>query len=295
MEKPDLVLGFADTFDNCKLFFMDILSRRFNVIRDDQNPKFLIFGDRNFGESHHNFDSRLVKKIFYTGENVRPSYFNHDYAVTFDFENSPRHYRLPLYVLEMWSLVNDDKFTDDFYYLNTIHKKTDWEKVYDETANGFTYVQSNPNCQPRNYMVETLSRNFEVLCGGPHLNNIGGPIPRTRPAKMEFLKKKKMNIAFENGEHSGYVTEKMLDAFYAGVMPVYWGSDLIHRDFNPNCFIRITNDNWTQAGGICRNIMNDKQKWCSMMASPRFNEAVPNCYTNIDNFLDWFTMNVWRD
>lgn len=291
-QKPDLVLGFTDTFENCKLFFTDILSRRYNVIRDDQNPKYLIFGDRNFGETHYNYQT--CRKIFFTGENVRPSYFTYDRAITFDFENSPRHYRLPLYVLEMWATMKDDKIVDSFDYLLNIHQKTDWEKTYDTLETGFTYIQSNPNCSPRNFFVSNLMRNFTVKCGGPHMNNIGYIVPRTRPDKLQFLRTMKCNIAFENGAYPGYVTEKILDAFYAGVLPVYWGSSKIARDFNTKCFYHVETDiDFASAPGEIRSIMNDKKKWCDMMAQPRFNFNVLNDCAQLDNFLDWFGDNVY--
>jgi inorganic pyrophosphatase len=49
----DLKLGFADTFDTAKRFFTETLSQYYNVIRDDDAPDYLIFGDRNFGETHY--------------------------------------------------------------------------------------------------------------------------------------------------------------------------------------------------------------------------------------------------
>ena len=291
--KPDLLLGFADTFENCERFFTDILSRRYNVIRDDERPHYAIIGDPNFGETHHKWDSSIVAKILYTGENYRPTYFNYDYAIGFDFINSPYHYRLPLYTLEMWAIVNDNKLTHDMDFLNKIHTEIDWEKAFDEASPGFTYIQSNPNCIPRNNMVENLMRNFEVLCGGPHFNNIGYVIPRDRKLKIDFLKKKRMNIAFENGSHPGYVTEKILDAFTAGVMPFYWGSNQIGRDFNRDCFIDATVDPFGGSVGRCRTVMNDKRLWCNMMAQPRFPMGIPTAYANIENFLDWFDMCVY--
>lgn len=294
MTKPNLVLGFADTFQNCERFFTDILSQDYNIIRDDNNPDYLIFGDPNFGQNHHRFDSRQVKKIFFTGENVRPSYFNHDYAITFDFENSPRHYRLPLYVMEMWAIVSDDNYTTDYLYLKDLHSRVDWEKVYDETPNGFTYIQSNPNCMTRTNFVQDMMRNFDVRCGGPHLNNIGHIIPRDRKLKIEFLKSRKFNIAFENGSYPGYVTEKILDAFYANVMPVYWGSTMIGRDFNTACFIHLKDDELYRGGGICRTVMNDKDLWCTLMSQPRFNYNIPNEYTQLQNFRIWFRENVYK-
>ena len=106
MSKPPLRLGFSDTFLTAERFFVDVLGSYYDIIRDDENPKYLIFGDSNFGQSHNRFNGR-AKKIFYTGENVRPDYLTYNHAITFDLESSPKHYRLPLYVLDMFSAIYD--------------------------------------------------------------------------------------------------------------------------------------------------------------------------------------------
>jgi hypothetical protein len=66
-----LRLGFADTFDGAKEYFTHILSKRYEVVRDDVRPDYLIFGDRNFGETNVRYENCV--RIFYTGENQRPS------------------------------------------------------------------------------------------------------------------------------------------------------------------------------------------------------------------------------
>ena len=48
-----LRLGFADTFSTAISFFTHALSKRFNVIRDDVNPDYLIYSEKhNVGDSH---------------------------------------------------------------------------------------------------------------------------------------------------------------------------------------------------------------------------------------------------
>ena len=38
----------------------------------------------------------------------------------------------------------------------------------------------------------------------------------------------------------GYVTEKMLNAFYSGAIPIYWGSSNINDLFNKKAFINVS-------------------------------------------------------
>ncbi len=70
MTKPELVLGFTDTFSTVEKFFTDILSPYYEIVRNDQNPDYLIFGDSNFGQNHWSYDQTMVRKILFTGENV---------------------------------------------------------------------------------------------------------------------------------------------------------------------------------------------------------------------------------
>src|SRR5665213_3015052 len=221
----DLRLGFTDTYTNCINFFTDILGRRYNVIRDDQDPDYLIFGDANFGTNHLNYTR--PHKIFFTGENVRPNYSECDVALTFDHENSPRHYRLPLYVLEMWAINKDNNVHGKFDYLYLTHRDIDYEKEWDQKTNFSAYVQSNPYCQQRNLFVMMLLDAGLLASSGPHLNTTGIILPRDRTLKLDFFHQAKFGIAMENGAHPGYVTEKLIDCYYANTVPIYWLS-LIH-------------------------------------------------------------------
>ena len=41
----------------------------------------------------------------------------------------------------------------------------------------------------------------------------------------------------------GYVTEKIVNAFYSGAIPIYWGSDNIKEFFNEKAFINVDDFN----------------------------------------------------
>jgi hypothetical protein len=49
----------------------------------------------------------------------------------------------------------------------------------------------------------------------------------------------KFVIAMENSIGDGYVTEKIVNAFYSGAIPIYWGSSNINELFNKNAFINV--------------------------------------------------------
>jgi hypothetical protein len=41
----------------------------------------------------------------------------------------------------------------------------------------------------------------------------------------------------ENCRKPGYVTEKIMNAFHSGAVPVYWGSEEVARFFNKRAFV----------------------------------------------------------
>lgn len=290
--KKKLKLGFTDTFGTAINFFTDVLSQAYEVIRDDENPDYLIFGDPNFGENHYRYTGRCTK-IFYTGENVRPNYYTYDHAITFDHENSPKHYRLPLYVPEM-KMYTYEKWTDNWLHL--VKKPIDIEKEYDQKKGFCSFVQANPRQEVRNQFFHFLNEKKRVDSAGPHLNNTGYVLPRQGVEhKLNFLKTRKFNIAFENGSHPGYVTEKILNAFYANTIPIYWGSPTVLFDFNTKAFINCHEyRNFDEVWDRIRELDNDKNKYLDMLSRPAFVNDIPNKYCNLDALIKWFDTFVYK-
>lgn len=55
--------------------------------------------------------------------------------------------------------------------------------------------------------------------------------------KLEFLKQYKFSIVFENTVFPGYLTEKIFDCFFSGVIPVYLGDPSVSEQIPSDCFI----------------------------------------------------------
>lgn len=178
-------------------------------------PDLLIFGD--FGHVHWGFDGL---KAYVTGENMTPDFDQCDLAFTpFEIEGEDRAVRLPFY-----SQVLEDA-TQLLGRAATARR---------QLAEGFcSFVVSNPRSCPRNRFFKKLNRRRHVDSGGSLFNNVGGRVPD----KARFIGSHRFNIAFENTETDGYITEKLTDPLLAGTIPIYWGAPDVLRDFNPDCFI----------------------------------------------------------
>jgi hypothetical protein len=294
MTKPILKLGFTDTFGAISNFFVNILSEDYTIIRDDVNPDYLIFGDKNFGNNNVHFNNKRCIKIFYTGENERPWNYDCHYAITFDHIDDDRHYRLPLYVI----------YDYDNQHRNVVNSKTvdrepgDLNRKFKDKFCSF--VVKNGACEKRNYFFQRLSEYKTVDSGGPLFNNIGYILPRGEEsvaAKMKFLNDYKFNLCFENSSYAGYATEKLYEAYMGGTIPIYWGSTTIECDFNPKAFLNWHDyqDDDSFFNAIIE-VDQSPELYEQMYLEPLFNnwKEPYNKYMDMDRFRNWFNKNVYK-
>jgi len=292
-----LRLGFVDVFDGVQDYFVDLLRPKYEITLDNANPQVLIFGDENFGNDNTNYDPSKVFKLFYTGENRR--YWNYacHAACTFDHIDTNQHFRIPLYMLNM------------HYHLKKFGLM--WEDEWNNRQNNFDieefksrqfcgYVQSNPSQVKRNEMFTKISELFgQVRSGGPHLNNIGYVIPRGEDGieqKMNFLREHQFTLAFENSQYPGYATEKLIEAYLSGTIPLYWGSPTVEFDFNFAGFI-----NWHAAKSdqgfldYIAMVFTDDKFMELKMKQPLFTvRQVANMSKLPEQFRIWFDANVYK-
>ena len=74
--------------------------------------------------------------------------------------------------------------------------------------------------------------------GGRFRNNIGGRVAD----KIEFLSHYKFSICFENSKTQGYISEKLVDAFNAGTIPIYYGDDTVLELLNNRSYIHVKDE-----------------------------------------------------
>ena len=282
-----LKIGFADTHDHLAKFFYSVLSARYDIELNNSDPDYLIFGDRNFGNDNLRYDKNKVTKIFYTGENQRPEDYDCHYAISFDHNFQPWHYRLPLFVIYMWAWKNIHNLVYDMDYILgdiRINKKHSFA----------SFVVSNPNCQERNEFFKLLNEYKTVDSGGKLFNNKKINI-QGEQGKIDFLSYRKFNICFEPYKYPGYTTEKIMHAFYAGTIPIYWGNELVSSDFNRDAFINVHDFNTFQdAIDYIIRVDTDDELYDNILHAPKFVNNIPPHYLILDNFLNWFDSIVYN-
>lgn len=173
----------------------------------DRDPTLIIY--TCFGNEHAKYPH--VRRVFYTGENVRPRP-DADANLSFDYSQQYNNLRLPLWLLYDYTFEFKPSQRDKFC----------------------AFVYSN-NITFRNNLCKAIGTYRPVDGGGSCLNTIGEKIEN----KIGFQSQYKFAIACENSTREGYTTEKILEAYKSGCIPIYFGSPTIATDFNPSTFIHV--------------------------------------------------------
>ena len=192
------------------------LQDKFDLIIDWEKPDFLFYS--NYESNHLRYKDCV--KIFVNYENCAPDFNQCDYAI---------------------SAVKQTYGDRCFWYplaAQTKHKRIVLENLDDATLLdrefcSFIYSQSRlgAGAKARTLFCQKLQEAYKpVACPGAVLHNVDAPELSERYdvanwiKKIKYLSKFKFNIAFENSDAPGYITEKLMDCYLAGVVPIYWGS-----------------------------------------------------------------------
>lgn len=211
---------------NQAAFFIDILSRKYRVTvltEGNEEPDVLIYSWMGMQHLHW----RRCIRIYYTMEMDFPDFNMCDYAIGLADAGMPdRFIHFPLYVFYNYLLKK---------YETSKPLLTDREAL---TRDFCSIVLKNnafrdPICFDLFYRLDAYK---PVASGGPWNNTVGGPVPD----KLDFIKNYKFNLAIENTCVDGYVTEKIMEAFVAGTVPVYWGSSQVKKEFGEGGYIDIS-------------------------------------------------------
>ena len=195
-----------------------------NIEMDEDNPDYLIYA--TFGcENTLNKYNNTIKIAFFT-ENQLPDLNFADYAIGLGHINHlDRFFTFPYFVYELTK--------------RNINIK-DFEIIRNEVLNSrkrekfCAAVITNP-IGFRLYFIKELNKYKNIDMGGRFHNNIGGHVKD----KIEFLKQYKFSLAMENSEADGYTSEKIIDAYLAGTIPIYYGDYMVDDYINPKTYILI--------------------------------------------------------
>ncbi len=245
-------------------------SGRYRIEFSD-NPDYIVYSC--FGKEHLNYD---CVRIFFTGEELCPDFNICDYGIGFEYlEFADRYFRLPLMYIP--------RYRKDYEAMIS-------RKYTNQNGREFcSFVYSNPTANPiRTEFFSELSKYKKIASGGKILNNVGGPVGDKRKFESQY----KFSIAFENVKHSGYTTEKLMQAFAAGGIPIYWGDPLVNRMFNSKAFINVSDfESITEAIDFIRNVDQNEDLYKQILSEPALNENY--LLNTISNQFQEFLFNIF--
>ena len=245
--KKSLKIGFVDFYCNWGPFpnpidyFVSVLSLEYDlevVVSDFIGHRFDTGKKPDLvictipGGGHLKYD---CPRVLWPVEPRHPNYDGYTACMTWDFDDNPRHYRLPACVLygDMNQLTQPKPAFESL-----------WNREFCAVLLGKPYPHSQT---PRDEFFHRLCEYKKVHSAGRHLNNMDINIPgaitipgydaQSGPHKINFLRNYKFVLAFENEQWPGYTSEKLTDAMFADSVPIYWGNSLVGRDFNTKSFV----------------------------------------------------------
>ena len=228
-----LKIWFADfwpEFEKDENIFLPILQKHFDVEVTMNNPDVIIhsiFGGMTQTPKYK------CKKILFLGENYRANQYGSDYSISFDpYTNT--NYRLPLW---QFFLILQPQLKDILF----------GPRVQHESFDRFCYfIVSNPANFMRNSAFQSLNSYKRVHSYGRFLTNDFNLQQETqgrywREVKYTFLlkNKHKFGLTYEHSPYPYYCTEKIMDAFLVGSVPIYLGDPKIKEDWNIDAFIHV--------------------------------------------------------
>lgn len=258
---------FYDGFNPEDNYLYHLLSNFYKIEITSEKPDYLIFSC--YGNEFLNYD---CIRIFYTGENLRPDFNVCDYAIGFDhMEFGERYLRYPNY-----AFIHDQ-------FLQLVKPEVS-EKIKAKNKDHFcNFIYANSQADPiRDKFFHLLNEYKPVASPGKHLNNTSMEVGERFSedwmyTKLEFQRRCKFSIAFENTSTPGYTTEKIMHAFIAGTIPIYWGNPEVAKDFNPASFINCHDfDNFNEVIIRVKEIDENDELYDSIVAEPAFkNNTIP--------------------
>ena len=249
-----------------------------NIELEEDNPDYLIYA--TFGcENTLNKYNNTIKIAFFT-ENQLPDLNFADYAVGLGHINHlDRFFTFPYFVYELTK--RNIKIKDFEMVRNEVLNSRKREKFC-------AAIITNPIGFRLNFIKE-LNKYKNIDMGGRFHNNVGGYVKD----KIEFLKQYKFSLAMENSEADGYTSEKIIDAYLAGTIPIYYGDYMVDDYINPKTYILIRNHrDMANKINYIKKIDNDDNLYRSILKEKVFIDDF--FVDNIENERKKFLLHIFE-
>jgi hypothetical protein len=251
-----------------------------NIIWENNNKTHIIVKS-NFANHEKNWNAVKKPYIYWSGEVYNPSIS--------PYESKSIHIE---------TITTNINNLNTYYipFCNSIIKYNEpLIKKYKFDTNRLlcAYCCSNP-VKLREQFIDLLANKYNDIgvyalgkCAGTSKKIIHKPISGsyTDDALIKEYSNYAFVICMENQNVDGYITEKIINGFKSGAIPIFWGDSKKAKEFfNEKAFICI-NDYSTidECVNYIINLFNDKEKLIKMASEPVYKDNIIPDILQIDN------------
>ena len=184
-----------------------------------------------------------AKSLAFIGENIRPNFVNYNYSLSFDYDSyGNRNCRLPLWYARLaWP-----------GFVQKPRKPNSHNHGYEDL------IDIKSLLRPRTLDISQKNKFCAMIAGNPEglrvilynsisqykqVDGYGNMFGNSlRQSKFDILPEYKFCLCPENSIYDGYVTEKLVDAYAGGTVPIYSGDFSVSADFDNNAFLNYQED-----------------------------------------------------
>ena len=265
--------GFLEKTDPVNVaFFIKLLSTIYNTeitISNNMNNSDILV-ESIFGNNSYITYKKWKYSFLFTGESyyseMSKQYID-NYTCVLGFQSTHNNFvECPLFIPYM------------------ICNSCDFTPIQHIPLNAASVVISNSSGQERNLFLDKLEKQISLLYGGSYKNNIGGSINGTYHSDnlINFYKKTRFTVTMENSREDYYITEKIINGFRAGNIPIYWGSPYITKYFNPKRFLLLENTSENTITQLIEKIITiTDNEYISIINEPILNISIDELFNKM--------------
>ena len=190
------------------------------MLKNDDDPDYLIYNIYSNDDRNPKYSYKNPIRISLFTENVMADINYADYIIgPYHINYLDRYFKYPTFLLQ------------DFSDIEKIRN----EAIKIKRKKFCAAVISNCFSKFRLNFIKELNKYKKVDMGGRCMNTLNHTVEN----KIKFLSSYKFSIAMENSEGDCYISEKIVDSFKAGTIPIYYGDYMIDEFINPKSYILI--------------------------------------------------------
>jgi len=222
-------------------------------------------------------------KIFFSGEDLNSNTFpklrrykkilkKMDLFLGFEEEDDVKSFYLPLWFLSFIEPNSTiESITTTINKINNVNHRKGFRTKF---ASQISRHDINGVREKIILLLQTIDN---VDCAGKFMKNTDDLKSKFGDRKIDFLQNYKFNICPENTDTRGYITEKIIDSFLAGCIPIYWSEKNFadFKIFNKNSILFYDENDPQKLYNKISKLYRNENAFNEFISRPIFTDKAP--------------------